>query len=338
MNYIEWLTTKTNTKWWIDTAVLKDIKEGFKHGMCGVTTNPVLAGQVVSADPSKWADIIKTPGIKPEEKAVKLTESIVKEIAALLMSEYEKSNGAQGYVCAQLNPEKCFDKAAMLEMAKRYAGFGPNIAIKIPGTKAGMETLEECAALGFTTASTLNFTVSQAVAVLESYKRGVKRAKAAGKKPGKCFTAVMVGRLDDYLKEVAKDSGISIEDSTLMQAGISCLKRAYELYQKEETRPLLIPAAMRGTHHVTEFAGADLVLSVPPKVLAPLINDNLPQEERINKKPDAKAIDVLMKLPEFRKAYEFNGLKQEEFISFGLTQKTLGQFIHSGWGKLESAK
>jgi transaldolase len=338
MNYIEWLTEKTRTKWWMDTAVIQDIKEGFKYRMCGVTTNPVLAGQVVSADPSKWSEIIRTPGLKSEEKAVKLTESIVKEIALLLRPEHERSKGAQGYVCAQINPSKCFDAKAMIEMAKRFSGFGENIAVKIPGTKAGMETLEECSSEGITVASTVNFTVSQAVAVLQSYKRGVNRAKSAGKRTGRCFTAMMIGRLDDYLGEVSKDSGISIEEEYLKQAGLACLKRAYEIYEKEPVKPLLIPAAMRGPHHVTEVAGADLVLSVPPKILASLLDNNIPQEEKIGKKPDLKAIDKLMKLSEFRKAYELNGLKPEDFICFGLTQKTLGQFVHAGWGKLESVK
>ncbi|MFH1073780.1 MAG: transaldolase family protein [Candidatus Firestonebacteria bacterium] len=332
-NYLEWLNKETKTKYWIDSAVLKDIKEGLKYNICGVTTNPVLVAQAASLHPAKWAGTVN--GLKSEEKAVKLTESVVKEIADTIKSEYVKSGGERGYVCAQINPARCFDSRSMIEMAKRFSCFAKNIAVKIPGTRAGMEVIEECVAGGITVTSTLNFTVSQAVCVLESFKKGVKKAEANRKVPGKCFTAMMIGRLDDYINDIAKDSGMG-EGDYLKQAGIACLKRAYEIYEKEKVKPVLMPAAMRGTHHVTEFAGANIILSVPPKIFIMLEENTPPCEERINNRPDPGAIDRLIRIPEFKKAYEIGGLKPEEFMAYGLTQRALAQFIHMGWNKLEA--
>ena len=45
-------------------------------------------------------------------------------------------------------------------------------------------------------------------------------------------------------------------------------------------------------------------------------------------------IDQLIKIPEFRKAYEPDGMKPEEFITFGSANRTTAQFIECGWNPL----
>jgi transaldolase len=47
-------------------------------------------------------------------------------------------------------------------------------------------------------------------------------------------------------------------------------------------------------------------------------------------------IDRLMTMPEFRKAYEIDGMSPEEFITFGSCNRTLDQFINSGWNPIEA--
>ena len=43
-----------------------------------------------------------------------------------------------------------------------------------------------------------------------------------------------------------------------------------------------------------------------------------------------------MTVREFSRAYEPDGMGTDEFITYGVTQRTLAQFIESGWLKLES--
>ena len=47
-------------------------------------------------------------------------------------------------------------------------------------------------------------------------------------------------------------------------------------------------------------------------------------------------IRELYKIPEFVKAYEEGALGEEEFITFGVTQKTMSQFLWTGWIPLEN--
>lgn len=59
-------------------------------------------------------------------------------------------------------------------------------------------------------------------------------------------------------------------------------------------------------------------------------------EERINRPVDPAIIDRLMKMPEFRKAYEPDGMKLDEFITFGSCNRTLDQFVNDGWNVLKN--
>ena len=56
----------------------------------------------------------------------------------------------------------------------------------------------------------------------------------------------------------------------------------------------------------------------------------------INDEIPTSTIQELYKIPEFVRAYEEGGLKPEEFITFGVTQKTLSQFLWTGWVPLET--
>ncbi len=74
---------------------------------------------------------------------------------------------------------------------------------------------------GITVTATVSFTVPQAVAVAERHRCGAARARAAGIKPGRCFSVIMIGRLDDYLREVAQDNRAAVSEEDIRQAGLA---------------------------------------------------------------------------------------------------------------------
>jgi transaldolase len=63
-----------------------------------------------------------------------------------------------------------------------------------------------------------------------------------------------------------------------------------------------------------------------------------PFEQEIDRPVDEAVIERLMKLAEFRKAYDENGMQVEDFITFGSTNRTIDQFINDGWNPLASKK
>ena len=118
--------------------------------------------------------------------------------------------------------------------------------MKLPATAAGLDVLEDCAAEGITTTATVSFTVPQVLAIAERHRAGSARARANGVEPGKCFAVIMIGRLDDYLREVAHDNQAAVSESDIRQAGLAVTKRAYSIYKERGYDAVLLVAALRG--------------------------------------------------------------------------------------------
>ena len=218
-------------------------------------------------------------------------------------------------------------------MAKRLYAWAPNIAVKLPATAAGLDVLEECVAEGITVTATVSFTVPQVIAIAERHRAGSRRARAQGIEPGKCFAVIMIGRLDDYLREVEHDTRAGVAESDIRQAGLAVTKRAYSLYRERGYEAVLLVAALRGPYHLTELAGADLVMSIHPSSQEVFVTQDLPREERIALPVPQDVIERLQKMPEFVRSYEPDGMSPEQFMAFGLTQRTLSQFAEPAGSK-----
>ena len=249
---------------------------------------------------------------------------------------HDQSSGSNGYVCAQVNPSRAGERDAMLAMARRYHAWAPNVAVKLPAVSAGLDVLEDCVAEGITVAATVSFTVPQAVAIAERCRTGGQRAKSRGIAPGKCFAVIMIARLDDYLREVALDNSSAVTESDIRQSGLAVTKRAYRLYLERGYETVLLVAALRGDYHLTELAGARLLMSIAPAAQEWFITRDHPREERIENSVAADVVERLSTMPEFVKAYEPEGIAVRDFISYGVTQRTICQFIEAGWKILES--
>jgi len=337
--YLSWAIKNTKTVCWHDSAEPGEIKLGIDRGAIGVTTNPYLSYHAISRNKETWAEEINdvlSEHLEPEIKAERLMSIATKHAAQQIEPEYEKSAGTMGYVCAQVNPARAADRNIMLPMARRFSRWAPNIAVKLPATAAGLDVLEDCTAEGITCTLTMSYTVPQVIAIAEKYRKGIQRAKQNGVEPCKCFAVIMIGRLDDYLKEVAHDCQAKISDTDICQAGLAVSKRAYSIFKHRGYEAKIIVAAIRGTYHMTELTGADIIMSISPPYQEMLLSDEFPHEERIDAEIDRDVIERLSTLPEFVRAYEPDGMKPEQFITYGVTQKTLAQFYEGGWKLLEN--
>ena len=331
-SYLQWLSSETKTKWWHDSADLDELAVAMEHGAVGATVNPVLVSKAVQGNPAKWQSVLKSvEGTESDKRIEEIARCVTIKVAERLLPVYEQTKGEHGYACAQVNPNLAGDREPMLELARRFDKWAPNIAVKLPATSAGLDVLEICVAEGITVTLTVSFTVPQVIAIAEAYRRGLKLAEEKGNKAGKCFAVIMIGRIDDYLRDIAHDRKTNVSESDIRQAGIAISKRAHSIFQQRGYEAVLIIAALRGTYHMTELAGADMIMSIHPTYQKQLLKPEVSCEERIDVPVADDAIERLSTLDEFVKAYEPDGLKPEEFISFGVSQKTLSQFYNAGW-------
>jgi len=339
-SYLQWLVRATPTTWWHDSADPDELRKGLEHSATGVTTNPLLTSRTLRGRPDIWADALKAvpKDVPNERRAEELMSHVVKRAAQMLLPQHEATKGRLGYVCGQVNPARAGDRETMLAMARRYHAGAPNIAVKLPATAAALDVLEDCVAEGITITATVSFTVPQVLAIAERHRKGSIRARSAGKTPGHCFAVLMVGRLDDYLREVAHDRRAVVEESDIRQAGLAVAKRAHTLFKERSYEAVILPAALRGIYHMTELAGAEMVMSIAPNIQAQLLEPGVPRDLRIDRPVPTDAIRRLETIPEFVKAYEPNGMAPEDFITYGPTQRTLAQFLDAGWSLIEGIK
>lgn len=333
--YLRWLSGQTQSIYWHDSAVRAEQVDAFSNGAVGMTTNPFLINSTLHSDTAFWRDrLAKLPdGLTGDEKVQSLIRCVTGYYAEEARPIFDRGVPGKGYVCAQTNPLKTGDMEYMLEQAKTLASWAPNIVVKLPATNAGIKAYEECVALGLNVAATVSFTVPQVLAVGAAAERGKKRAEAAGVKPGLTIAVMMVGRLDDYLRDVAHDSCADVSESDVVQAGIACMKKAYRIFNERGYTTFLMPAGCRGANQVVELAGAKMIFSIAPKIVK-LIDPDTTCEERIDVPVAQDVVDRLMTMPEFRKAYLEDGMKPEEFITFGSSNRTTDQFINDGWNPL----
>ena len=332
--FLKWLSSETKSVYWHDSAVIEELDAAIENGAVGMTTNPFLIASTLKSHGDFWKSVL--PGVpedvqgdaRAEEWIAQVTTYLAKKLAPL-----KAKNAYGGYVCAQTNPCRPGDTEGMIQTARHYSQGKDYIVVKFPCTHGGLEAIEACAAEGLNVAATVSFTVPQVLAVGEAAARGKARAKANGVKPGLSIAVLMVGRLDDYLRDVAHDSFPHVQEGDIINAGTACIKRAYGIFNENGWDTFLMPAGCRGANHIVDLAGARMIMSIAPKI-AKLLQPVETFEERIDVPVDKAVIDRLMTMPEFRKAYEPDGMKPEEFITFGSANRTTDQFINDGWNPL----
>ncbi|HBP39007.1 MAG TPA: hypothetical protein DD640_09775 [Clostridiales bacterium] len=336
--YFDWLAQATPTRWWHDSGSPDEILLARQRGALGVTTNPVLTFRTFRSEPEFWQDkVAQIPqDLDFEAHAEALLKLVATYAAGQFTDVFAASGGQHGLALGQLNPGRAGDASGMLAQARRIHSWGDNIAIKLPATRSGVTVVEELAAEGIPICATLNVSVAQALAVAEAYERGAKRAEAAGIRPALCLVVQQVGRLDDYLRDVAHDMLSGLEEEEIIQTGLAVAKRTYAIFQEKGYRSVIMPAGLRGPYHLTEMAGGKVTFSITTRVQDMILAADPPRDIRIDKPIEPAVIRRLMKIPEFVRAYEPDGLQPADFITYGVIQKLLSQFAETGWAPLET--
>ena len=339
MNYLEWINECTPTRWWHDSGSPAEIDLAISRGATGVTTNPVLTYRSFTSEPDFWKEKVLALGdeMEPEERAEALLKLVATYAAGKVRKIYDESDGRDGYALGQLNPGNAGKWEEMLAQARRVHSWAPNIAVKLPATNAGVKVIEHLAEEGIPICATCNVSVAQAIAVAEAYTRGRAKAVENGVKPPICIVVQQVGRIDDYLRDVANDMELGLGEEVITMAGIAMAKRTYAIFRERGYEDCYImPAGLRGAYHLTEMAGGDLLYTINTRVQDMILEADPPQVEKIDDPVDPAILGQLMRIPEFVRAYEPDGLAPEEFIRFGVVQKLLSQFNETGWVPLET--
>ncbi len=325
------------TDFWNDSCSVEELAYAIQHGAVGATSNPTIVEQVLSQERPLWKDriyemIADHASWSDEDVTSKIFEEIALKGAELLLPVFERENGLKGRLSIQTNPSYYRNVDAMVEQAVRYDSLAPNMQVKLPATSRGIAAIEEATYRGVNINATVSFTVPQAIAVGEAVDRGLARREAEGLETDNMtpVTTIMVGRTDDWIQIVTKRDGITVSPQHLPWAGVAVFKKAREIYEERGFRSRLLAAAYRHHLHWSEFIGGDIILTIPSKWQKLFNSSSVEVKDRINDPVDPEIISELYdRVPDFRKAYDADGMTVEEFDTYGATVRTLRGFIAS---------
>lgn len=327
----------TRTDYWNDSCSIQELSYAIANGAVGATSNPTIVLAVLKKELGAWRERIARMITENREWGeVEITWKLIEEMAVkaagLLAPVFEREQGRKGWLSVQTNPTFYRNADAIVTQALHFRELASNIQVKIPVTQAGIKAIEEATCRGVNVNATVCFTVPQAIAVAEAVERGLTRRSAEGKDIGRMFPVctIMIGRLDDWLKAVVKRDDVLITPGYLDWAGIAAIKKAYAIFQQRGYRSRLLAAAYRHHLHWSELIGGDLILTIPHEFQVLFNQSDIEVKEQMQNPVDPRIIgELCSKLPDFRRAYDENGLAVEECDQYGATVRTLRTFIGS---------
>src|SRR3954454_7393489 len=329
------MAQETPTVLWNDSATPAELSAAIGWGAVGATCNPVIALAAPRSDLPRWQARIREyaaehPTASESDIGWAMVRELSVEAAALLDDAFTEHRGRNGRLSVQTDPRLYRDSDALVAQAVEFDGLAPNVIVKIPATGNGIAAMEEATYRGVSINATVSFTVPQAVAVAEAIERGLRRREAEGlpvDRMGPVCT-IMVGRLDDWLKAVAKRDVVTVDPGVLEWAGVAVFKRAYEVFGERGFRTRLLSAAFRNHMHWSQLVGGDFVISPPFEWQVRLNASGIEPVSRIDDPVAPHVLDELHReFPEFRRAYDADGMAIAEFEQFGATRRTLRQFL-----------
>ncbi len=325
------------TDYWNDSCSVEELTYAINNGAVCATSNPTIVLNVLKKEMDAWRgrvnEIIRENSTWSEvEVSWKAIEEIAALAAALLMPAFEKYHGKKGRLSIQTNPANYRNPEAICAQAVHFNTIAPNTNVKIPVTRAGIQAIEDATFQGVSINGTVSFTVPQVVAVAEAVERGLKRREASGQsiEGMSPISTMMIGRTDDWMHVLVKRDEIDIDPSYADWAGIACLKRAYAIFQQRGYRSRLLGAAYRHLGHWSELIGGDLGTTIPYEWQLKINACDIEVKERMSIPVDPRIVETLYaKIPDFRRAYDPDGMQVAEFDDYGATVRTLRSFIAS---------
>jgi len=331
------MSANTPTVLWNDSATPSELAAAISWGAVGATCNPVIALAALKADPEGWSRRIAqyaaaNPTATEDEIGWAMVKELSIEAAKLLEPAFEKYNGRNGRLSIQTDPRNYKNAKALADQAVEFSTLAKNIIVKIPVTAAGVVAIEDAVYRGVNINATVSFSVAQTIAVAEAIERGMNRREAEGldiSTMGHVCT-IMVGRTDDWMKQVVARDGIGIDPAVCEWAGVAVFKNAHRIYQERGYRTRLLSAAFRNHHHWSQLIGGDVVVSPPFSWQEKANESEITAEPRMHLPVADDILADLHKIgPEFLKAYDEKGMSYDEFNTYGATVRTLRQFLQA---------
>jgi transaldolase len=202
-----------------------------EDAVTGVTSNPTIFAKALATGDA-YDDHIAAGEGDAMSVFLALAMRDVTTACDLLRPVWERTEGRDGYVSIEVDPNLADDTAATIEQATHFheAIARPNLLVKIPATDAGVPAIEEMTARGYAINVTLIFSLTRHHQVAEAYLRGLERLVASGGDPNGVHSVAsfFVSRVDTETDRRLAETG---REDLKGRLGIANAKLAYQQYK-----------------------------------------------------------------------------------------------------------
>jgi transaldolase len=276
---------------WLDNITRTMLSDGtLAHyidelSVTGLTSNPTIFDKAISGGDAYDEQIseLTEQGLEPEDIFFAVAIRDLRGAADLFAPVHERTDRVDGYVSLEVSPLLADDAPGTIEQVRKLHDQGDrdNLFIKIPGTVAGLEAIEESIYAGIPINVTLLFSTDQYLAAAEAYMRGIERRIRENLDPGvPSVASLFISRWD---VAVADD----VSDELRNRLGIAVGKRTYRAYRElldsdrwqgledQGARPQRLLFASTGTKdpnasdvlYIEAFAAPNTINTMPDKTL-----------------------------------------------------------------------
>ena len=226
---------------WLDNLSRTLIREGGLQkliagdGVSGVTSNPAIFFNAISKSPYYKDDVarLKAANTPAEPLYEALVIPDIQAACDLMLPEYQRTQGRDGYVSLEVSPALAHDAAGTVAAGLRLkaAVNRKNLLIKVPATTAGLTAIEELIAQGCSVNVTLMFSLTHVDQVANAYITGLERLAKAGGNLGavKSVASLFLSRVDTLVDKQLEAAG---NKALQGKAGVALARLAYAAYQK----------------------------------------------------------------------------------------------------------
>lgn len=326
-DYFHRVAAETGTQVWINNPSLEELRNSIEAGAINGTTNPAYGAKLLKSDTDYMLGVIDSVLAEVDDDN-SAADRIYQVISGRFMAEflplYESSGGSNGLVTMQDDPRRDEEADLIVESTIRHAKVAPNYMAKIPVTESGMQAMARLVKENIPMCATEVFSIAQAVAMCDVY---VEASKKSGKTPPFYLTHI-TGIYDEEIQSQVKAQGIEIAPELLHLAGTIVMRKQFRVVKERKFPTIMLGGGARGTHHFTEWVGSDAHVTINWSTFEELFELDPPIENRIDVIDSEDAIAELRdKIPDFRRAYDDDGLSPAEFAGFAPLLRFRKNFI-----------
>ncbi len=302
---------------WYDNVARPAVETGFlqkiidEDGVTGGTSNPSIFAKHVE-ESGMYDDAIRAvpADATAAEAFAPLWIEDIQAACDVLRPVSDRTNGADGFVSIEVEADLAFDIPNTIRRAHELhtAVDRPNVMIKVPGTKQGIESFRQLTRDGLSINVTLLFSVERYGEIAEAYVAGMAERHAAGESLAgiQSVASFFVSRIDTKVDAMLPEGSPLLGKTAVANAKIAYADVYQRVFEGADWQPLAAAGGARQrplwaststknpayspTIYVDDLIGPDTVNTVPDATLEAFRTQGNPGSRIMEGVDEARAV------------------------------------------------